>query len=156
MIVHIETEIDASADKVWKILAHEYADIADWTDTLSESRVVNVAELPDGYQIAANAPVPARETTSPFVKAIEVIYEYSEAKRELKFEALNLPPMLSHARNHQQVLALGENKSKVIFDIDLGFRHVFNLLAPLMKRRFHKTMSGVQQELSVYARAKTT
>ena len=64
MQVHIETEINAPAEKVWQILAHQFADMADWTTTLSESRVVDSSELPKGLKIASNAPVPARETTS--------------------------------------------------------------------------------------------
>ena len=62
MQVHIETEINAPADRVWGILAHQFADMADWTTTLSESRVVDVSELSGGIKIAHNAPVPARET----------------------------------------------------------------------------------------------
>ena len=151
MQVHIETEINAPAEEVWQILAHQFADMADWTTTLSESRVVEASELPEGLKIAANAPVPARETTSSFAKAIEVIYEYSEEKMELTFEAANLPPILSTAANTQRVVAKGSNKCLLTFDMNIGLKGIFKILAPILQRRFQNTMGKVQGELKVYA-----
>ncbi len=151
MSLHIETEINAPAQKVWEILAHDFAGMAKWTTTLSDSREITGSEIPAGIIPAGNAPVPARETTSAIVTAIEVITKYSEENRELMFEAANLPMMLSSARNRQQVAALGDNKSKVSFDIDLQLRGIFKVMAPILKRRFSSTMGNVQQELKTYA-----
>ena len=151
MQVHIETEINAPAEKVWQILAHQFADMADWTTTLSESRVVDSSELPKGLKIAPTAPVPARETTSSFAKAIEVISDYSEEKMELTFHAANLPPILSEAANTQRVVSKGPNKRVLTFDMNIGLKGVFKIMTPILKRRFHTTMSKVQGELKVYA-----
>lgn len=155
MQVHIETEINAPAEKVWQILAHQFADMADWTSTLSESRVVDVSELPSGLKIAPNAPVPARETTSSFAKAIEVISDYSEENMELRFEAANLPVILSTAANTQRVISKGANKSMITFDMNIGLRGIFKVMAPLLSRRFQKTMGGVQRDLKMYAETHT-
>ncbi|MEM7110925.1 MAG: SRPBCC family protein [Chloroflexota bacterium] len=151
MQVHIETEINAPAEKVWQILAHQFADMADWTTTLSESRVVEPHELPKGLKVAASAPIPARETTSSFAKAIEVISDYSERDMELTFEAANLPPFLSTATNTQRVTARGNDKCLLTFDMNLGLKGVFKILGPVLKRRFQNTMGGVQRELKVFA-----
>lgn len=151
MQVHIETQINAPAEKVWRILAHQFADMADWTNTLSKSRVVDKSELPAGMKIAPNAPVPARETTSSFAKAIEVISEYSEENMELTFHAANLPPFLSSAANTQRVIAKGDNKSLLTFDMKLGLKGIFKIMTPILKRRFQNTMGGVQRELKAYA-----
>ena len=151
MQVHIETEINAPAEKVWQILAHQFADMADWTNTLSESRIVDKNELPKGLKIAANAPVPARETTSSFAKAIEVISDYSEEKMTLTFEAANLPPILSTAANTQRVVAKDANNCLITFDMNIGLKGVFKIMTPVMKRRFQSTMGKVQQELKIYA-----
>ena len=101
-------------------------------------------------KIAPNAPVPARETTSSFAKAIEVISEYSEEKMELTFQAGNLPPILSTAANTQRVVPLGDNKCLITFDMNIGLKGVFKLINPILSRRFQKTMGGVQQELKLY------
>lgn len=149
MELHIETEINAPADKVWDILAHQFGDIASWTSTLSESRIVNAAQYPE-FIAASTAPIPARETTSTFIKAVEIITEYSEEEMQLTFDAVGLPPFMSSARNRQQVIAKGPQRSVVSFDFSIGLKHMFNIMSPLLKSRFRKTMSGVQQELKLY------
>lgn len=150
MQVHIETEINAPAEHVWQILAHQFADMADWTSTLSESRAIGRSELPEGLTIAAHAPVPARETTSSFAKAIEVISDYSEEEMELTFVAANLPPILSSAANTQRVISQGDDKCLITFDMNIGLRGIFKIMAPFLNRRFQKTMSGVQNDLKVF------
>ena len=67
MELRIETEINAPADEVWEILAHQSDDVADWTATVSESRAVDAGKY-DEIKAASTAPVPARETTSSFAK----------------------------------------------------------------------------------------
>lgn len=150
MLVHIETDIDAPAETVWKILAHQFGDMADWTTTLSESRVIGASEIPSGIIPDPKAPVPARETTSSFAKAIEVITDYSEEGMQLTFEAANLPIMLSSAKNRQRVVQKGADKSTVVFDINLELRGIFKLIGPVLKRRFGSTMGRVQGELKAY------
>ena len=151
MEVHIETEISAPAEKVWQILAHQFADMADWTTALSGSRALAASEIPDGLTPAPTAPVPARETTSKVMTAIEVITSYSDEKMELTFEAAGLPPIMASARNTQRVVSKGDNKCVVSFDINIELRSIFKLMNPILKRRFGSTMSGVQRELKVYA-----
>ena len=150
MELHIETEINAPATKVWEILAHQYGNIADWTATLSESRIVDASDYPE-FEAASTAPVPARETTSSFAKAVEIITDYSEDKMQLTFDAVGLPPFMSSAKNTQRVIAKSPNKSVLSFDIRVGLKHIFNLMSPLLQSRFNKTMSGVQRELKLYA-----
>ena len=153
MHVYIETEINARADKVWQILAHQFGDMADWTATLSESRALSVNEIPATLTPAPTAPVPARETTSKVIKAIEVITEYSEENRTLTFNAAGLPPMMASARNTQMVVSKGDNKSLVSFDIHIELKSIFKLITPILKRRFGAAMGGVQQDLKAYAEA---
>ena len=151
MQVHIETEINTPAKKVWEILAHQFGDMAIWTATLSESRTIAANEIPDGFKPAPTAPVPARETTSKVVKAKEIITKYSEDKMTLTFEAADLPPIMASAKNTQRVIPKGSNKCLVSFDIRVESRSIFKLMNPILKHRFGSTMSGVQQELKVYA-----
>ncbi len=150
MELHIETEINAPAEKVWEIIAHQFGDMADWTKTLSESRVVDADKYSE-FKAAPTAPVPARETTSSFAKAVEIITAYSEKQMELTFDAAGLPPFMSYARNTQRIISKGSNKSVVSFDFHIGLKHIFNLMSPLLKSRFRKTMGGVQRELKFYA-----
>ena len=70
---------------------------------------------------------------------------------ELTFNAANLPPILSTAANTQRVISKGPNKSLLTFDMNIGFKGIFKIMTPIMKRRFDTTMSKVQGELKVYA-----
>ena len=151
MQVHIETEINAPAEKVWQILAHQFADMADWTSTLSESRVIEGDEMPAGLKVATNAPIPARETVSSFATAIEVISDYSEEEIQFTFHAANLPAILSEASNTQRVTPKGEDQCLLTFDMNLVLNGIFKIMSPLLSRRFQKTMGGVQRELKLYA-----
>lgn len=150
MELRIETEINAPAEKVWGILAHQFDDVADWTATVSESRAADAAKY-DEFKAASTAPVPARETTSSFAKLVEIITEYSEERMQLTFETVGLPPFMSSARNTQHVLAQGPEKSVISFDINIGLKHIFNIMTPFLKRRFTKTMGGVQNDLKFFA-----
>ena len=149
-IVHIETEIDAPAEEVWAVLAHDFADIEEWTETVSESRAIDASELPDGLVPAENAPVIGRVTTSPVLTAYEIIVDYDEDAMMLKFEAGNLPALLSYADDRQTVVAKGENKSVVMFDARLELAPYLRLLNPVFGSRFEATMADLQQELKLY------
>lgn len=151
MDVHIETEIDAPASTVWNILAHQFTEMAAWTETLSESRTLAASEIPTSFKPAPDAPSPARETTSSFAKAIEIIVEYSEEDMRLRFDTANLPFILKSASNTQSVVSLGENKSKVMWDLAIEMRGIFKIMGPLMSNRFQKSFGGIQQELKYYA-----
>lgn len=151
MDVHIETEINTPAAKVWQILAHQFAAMDVWTETLSECRALDASEIPAGFKPASGAPQPVRETTSSFAKAIEVIVEYSEQDMRLRFDTANLPAILSSASNTQRVVSMGENRCKIIWDLDIQMRGIFKIMEPLMKRRFLKSFGGIQQELKIYA-----
>ena len=149
--VHIETEIDAPAEEVWAVLAHDFAEMDKWTATLSESRAVGANEIPDGLVPAPNALVVGRVTTSPVLTAYEIITEYDEAGMVLKFDAGNLPAFLSSAENTQSVIDLGADKSAIVFDARLALAPYLRLLNPVFGSRFSNTMLDLQDELKVTA-----
>jgi len=62
-----------------------------------------------------------------------------------------LPTFMSSARNTQHVLVQSPEKSLISFDFQIGLKHIFNIMAPLLKRRFTKTMGGVQNDLKFFA-----
>lgn len=151
MDVHIQTEINAPAGKVWEILAHHFADIAIWSSTVSASHAVEAADLPQNYRADPDAPVAGRSTTTPLATMIEVITRYSEANRELTFAAAGLPSLLAEARDTQRVIAQSPDRCIVTFDIHVESRGIFKLFNPIVQRRFKTMMTVVQQDLKRYA-----
>ncbi len=153
MELHIETEINAPAEKVWEILAHQFAEIGEWSSTVKESRELSAGEIPSRFIPASNAPALGRETIAgPGVKLKEVITEYSEEKMELTFEGIDLPPLVFNSgKDTQSVISKGSNKCLLTFDVDMQPRGIFKVINPLLKRRMGSTFGAIQKELKVHA-----
>lgn len=152
MDLHLETAIDASADDVWAVLGRDFAGIDSWASFVKTSRAIEMDEVPDHLTVAAEAPVPGRETTTK-VTLTEVLTEYSDEDRTLTFDGVGLPPIVSIARNVNSVRPTGDGSSMVSFDVHMGFRGPFAIMAPVMKRRMLKTFGEVQQDLKQHVEA---
>ncbi|HAA12212.1 MAG TPA: hypothetical protein DCE41_11135 [Cytophagales bacterium] len=151
--LHVETEINATAEQVWEILAHRFGEISEWSHVVDASRPLKWGDYPTEYIAHPDAPVPARETTSALATLVEVLIYYNEAKREFIFDGVGLPGIITYSQNHTQVAEVGPGISRVSFDIALHFKGPFAILSPLMKKRMSKTMAGVLEDLKVYAEA---
>ncbi len=151
--VYIETEINASADHVWEILGKQYADIYKWSNFVDTSYSIAAEDLPEGYTALPNAPVPARITAAgkKGTKVTEVLTIYNDETRELKFYGEGLPGFIKFSSDHQRVESLGDNKCKVSFSIEMKLKGPLVLLKGLVKKRFFKVMTSIQNELKVYA-----
>lgn len=134
--VHLEVDIDAPADEVWALLGPGFADAADWVNLIDSSRAMTMDEVPAGYTVDPDAPVPGRWTPSKFGDPAEVLVDYSDEDRTLTFWAANLPGILVHSQNTQQVIATGEGTSRVSFDIHAQpkFRFMRNKVASILER----------------------
>ncbi len=91
MDIHIETDINAPADDVWAVLGSRFAEIASWSSTVQSSRPLASEDVPPGFTVAAEAPVPGRETTTRAGTLREFLTEYSDSERVLTFRADGLP-----------------------------------------------------------------
>ena len=153
MELQIKQEINATADEVWKVLAHQFADISEWSPTIESSRAIDQSEVPAGFKAAEEAPVPGRVTPNPLRELTEVLTEYSEENKSFTFEVAGPAPLFSHTANHTKVIAQGANKSLVTFDLQLSPKGIFNLFSPVLKRRFQTSKfgpAGMIRDLKTY------
>ncbi len=153
MELQITQEINASAEKVWEILAHQFAEIGEWAPNVPSSRVVEMSEVPAEFKVAKDAPVPGRVVSNPLGDVTETLTEYSEENKTFKFEAAGPAPMFSHSNNTTRVVDQGTNKCMVTFDLQLQPKGVFKIFSPILKRRFETSKfgpAGVIQDLKVY------
>lgn len=148
--VHIETEIDAPAEEVWTVLAHEFATIDKWSSTVETSRAIDVSEVPAGWEVDPDALVPGRETVSPAGAFREILIDYSDEEMDLTFRADGLPSFITRMTDRQQVIALDNNRSKVTFDVEMQASGIFRALGPILGSRFSSTFGTVQEELKTY------
>jgi len=153
MELQLSQEINAPAEKVWEILAHQFAEISEWAPNIESSRIIEMSEVPANFKVAKEAPVSGRVTPNPLGDVTEVLTEYSEENKTFTFEAAGPAPIFSHGANTTRVVAQGTAKCLVTFDLRLTPIGIFNLFAPLLKRRFQTSKfgpAGVIQDLKTY------
>lgn len=150
MDVHIETAINASADRVWDILAHDFANVATWASGVKWSKPATADEAPPDFDLAPNAPVAGRTTDAGLVLK-EFFVAFDDAAKQFTFRAAGLPRIIKLSRNTSTVVPTGSDTSKVVFDIHMEFLGPFVALSPILKRRLAKGLAPVQHDLKIYA-----
>lgn len=150
MKVVIETKINAPADKVWQVLAHQFAEIDQWASIVETSRPMHLNEVPASMQVASEAPIPGRVTKTPLGEFREVFVKFSDAQRAFTFQGADQPFFVSYAHNASRVTELGPDTSKLTFEVRMDPKGIFKLLKPLLRRRFMSTYGRVQQDLKQY------
>ncbi len=151
MNIHIETEINASADVVWEIIAHRYTKIDQWASLVKKSWELTNADVPKGYDISNDAPVVGRATATGLGVPHEFLTHYSDQDREFTFRAANIPKIMTYSQNNTKVIALEESKSLLSFDIRIELWGVFKLFTPILRRRMPKRLGQLHLELKTYA-----
>jgi Polyketide cyclase / dehydrase and lipid transport len=124
--VSSETIIDASADRVWEIVGHQFTRIGEWATAIPTSRPSS--QTPS----AAGAPAAGRvcETGLPIVPLVEeTIVAYDEGGRTLTYTGAGLPHFVKEARNRWTVVAVDDRRARVRVEATIELRAVGLLLA---------------------------
>ena len=143
--IHVEREVNASADAAWALLAHDFADIESWSSKVVASRAMTTEDVPARFSVDPDAPLPGRVVTAgKFGELTETLVMYDEAGKTFRFAGDGLPKILPYAGNTQAVVDLGQGRSRVTWDIYV----VPKGMAKLMKGKIAKRMeSGLSQTL---------
>jgi len=142
MEFQIQQEVNAPADKVWKVLAHQFAEISDGAPRIKSSRVIGKSEVPVEFKVAKDAPVPGRVTPNPLGELTEVLTKYSEANKTFTFEVAGPAPIFSHVANNTSVIEQGKDNCLVTFDIQMEPKGIFNLFSSILIRRLKTSKFG--------------
>jgi len=122
-----DTVIDAPADAVWHVIAHQFDRIGDWATAIPASTAHPPARSVVG------APVAGRvcHTGIRLVPTVtETIVGYDEAARTLTYEATDgMPAFVTRARNQWQVTAIADARARVAFHAQLDVRGPLGALA---------------------------
>lgn len=120
-----EIVIEAPADTVWRVIAHEFDRIGDWATAIPASEALVAG-------CAVQAPVAGRVCHTGLRMApnvTETIVAYDEAARTLTYEATDgIPAFVTLARNQWQVIALDDGRSRVCFHAQLQVRGMWGKL----------------------------
>ncbi len=153
MKLTVQKQIPVPADAAWHVLGTRFAEVANYFSQVDVSRPITLDEVPDGYAALEGAPVPGRYTESRVIKATEVLTAYSDAEMTFTFDAVDVPAaLLSVSRNTTRVVAVGPDMSQVTITVEMGLRHVFNLLAPVLRKRMTRLFTRLIEEVEAAAR----
>jgi Polyketide cyclase / dehydrase and lipid transport len=141
--------INASAKKVWRVLAHDFDTIGQWASAIPTSQAVTDLSAPAGAQVGGRVCATA---VPGFADVQETFTYYDEPSMRFGYQATEGRPwFLKHAENHWVVRSLGPHTSLVEARAELDvslFPGLF--LAPLLK--LHMGRVGVRsfEELKYY------
>jgi hypothetical protein len=135
-IVHLQlngqTTINAAAQNVWRVLAHEFGSVGQWASSIPESRALADIPVLDGAEIAGRVCA----TAVPGFSAVREIFTYYD-EQAMRFgyqPTEGRPWFITRAENHWMVRSLGPQTSVVgsRAEVDMPFFPGL-FLAPLVK-----------------------
>lgn len=139
-----EVTINASAEKLWRILGEDYDKVGEWT-----------SEVPIS---SPNPDLPAGQgrvcTTDGFGDAKETITEFDEQRRALSYvaEIEKMPFFVKQMGNSWRVEPKGNNRAVVHMHMQGKLLPIFaQLMGPVMKRKLAKSADTLLEELKYYA-----
>ena len=142
--------VNAPASKVWRVIAHEFDNIGQWSSEIAESKAIMDRPVPEGAKVGG------RVCLSPGfgADATEAFTYYDEQDMRFGYEAIGELPwpwLLKRAENNWRVHSLNPNKSVAEFRAEVEVKLFPGLLLmPLMP--FIKKVWGSRtlEELKYY------
>lgn len=137
--------IDASADRVWEVVAHDFADVGEWSSAVAASSPNSAAPTPAG------ATVGGRVCATPgFGDLEETFTSYSEKNRDFTFEVSGMPSFITLARNHVTVRPLGADRAEVHLSITMETNAIGKVMGPMFAVKLKTTLNTFLDELAAF------
>ena len=136
--------IDAPADRVWEVVAHEFDRVGEWSSAVQSSGPNTAADAPDG------ATVGGRVCATDFGDLKETFTNYSEANKQFSFEVEGMPSFVTLARNTTRVRPTGPNSAEVSLAIRMDTNAVGKVMGPMFAIKLKTTLNSFLEELKAY------
>ena len=141
-----QTTINAPAADVWRVIAHEFAQIGEWASFITDSEAVEDIAPPAG------ATVGGRAFSGAFGDVQEGFTYYDEEAMHFGYTGIGDPPaFIKDSENNWTVRALGSDKSVVESRAEMEF-NLFPglLLMPVIKMQMGRMSPKLLAELKYY------
>ncbi|MEM9468176.1 MAG: SRPBCC family protein [Actinomycetota bacterium] len=139
------TIIDAPVERVWAEVAHNFAEVGQWSSAVADSGPNPDARVPEG------ATVGGRVCATPgFGDLKETFTQYSEADTEFTFQVSGMPSFITLAQNHVTVRPAGRDRSEVTLNITLETNAVGKIMGPMFAVKLRQTLNTYLVELTNY------
>ena len=138
-------QIDADADRVWQIVAHEFDRVGEWSSAVQSSGVNEEAAVPEG------ATVGGRVCVTDFGDLTETFTAYDEQNRTFTFQVTGMPSFITLAQNTVEVNPTGPNRSEVSLNIRMETNSVGKVMGPMFAIKLKNTLNTFLGELKAFA-----
>jgi Polyketide cyclase / dehydrase and lipid transport len=154
MSIKTSTKINASADRVWEVIAKDFLNISKWARDVNASYDnFSTHSKPEG------APAAGRFCeVSGFGKVDEHILHYDNKKREITWTASadKMPGFVSKLQNAWTITQIDDSSAQVSSHLSADLTGLLGtIMYPLMKLNFSKLVKGFVVDLSTYAETNT-
>ncbi len=141
--------INASAKKVWRVLAHDFGNIGQWASAIPASQAVPDLPAPEGAAVGGRV---CSTAVPGFGDVQEQFTYYEEQSMRFGYKATEgRPAFLKHAENHWVVRSLGPTTSVVEARAEIDVRLFPGwFLAPLLKLQMGRAGVQLFEELKYY------
>lgn len=141
-----QTTIDAPAADVWRVIAHEFAQIDQWASFITDSEAI------EGLAPPAGATVGGRAFSGAFGDVQEGFTYYDEQAMRFGYTGIGDPPaFIKESENNWVVCALGPNEAVVESRAEMEFDFFPGLfLKPVIKMQIGRMLPKLLEELKHY------
>lgn len=132
--------IDAPADSVWRVLAHQFDQIGRWSSGVDESSAVVDIPAPEGALVGGRVCLSGSSGSDIFRSSVQEEFTYYD-EQAMRFGyqiSGEFPWFINRAENNWRVTSLPANRSAVEFRADLDLKLLpglfLLLLLPVVKK----------------------
>ena len=137
--------INATADRVWDVVAHDFDRVGMWSSAVDSSRPNIDAAVPHG------ATVGGRICATPgFGDLRETFTEYSEENKQFTFVVSGMPSFITLAQNTVQVRSTDPDGASVSLHIQMETNALGKVMGPMFAIKLKTTLNTFLDELKVY------
>lgn len=147
MIIRKSIQINAPANKVWQLVAHEFENVSKWASDVGYSEKTSDRIVPKG------ADVSGRVCTSKYGDIREGFIHFDEDGMTFTYDAEGeaVPFFIRRTTNTWKVEAKGEQMCIVSFQPEVDFIPVMGLIVGFPMRRFMSTvLKNTLEELKYF------
>lgn len=137
-------DIDAPIDRVWRVVAHEFADVGTWSSAVQSSGANLEAAVPDG------ATVGGRVCATSFGDLKETFTAYDEARHQFTFRVTGMPSYITLAQNTVTATPTGVGTTEVSLNIRMETSAVGKVMGPMFAIKLKTTLNTFLDELKAY------
>lgn len=141
--------IDAPAATVWRVIAHEFAEIGKWATAIPSSTPL------DDFPAPTTAPVGGRACSAAvpgFRTVHEQFTEYDEANMRFRYRAVaGLPTLIRQAENIWSVQPLTADSTRIEICSELELNRVVGwCLGPILQWQINRIGKATLEELKYF------